>query len=49
MAKRTISARHAALPETRREYDDPVVAIGKQIAETIAALERSENPQDNEA
>jgi hypothetical protein len=46
MTKRTLRARQAALPETRREYDDPVVAIGEKIAEVIAALERNEKQSD---
>src|SRR5450432_4413883 len=35
-----------ALPETRRERDDPVVAIGVKIAAVIAALDRNENRPD---
>jgi hypothetical protein len=42
MTKRTVRARQAALPETRRELDDPVVAIGEKIAEVIAALDRND-------
>jgi hypothetical protein len=42
MTKRTVRAPKAALPETRREYDDPVVAIGEKIAEVIAAIDRND-------
>jgi hypothetical protein len=42
MNKRTVRTRKAALPQTRREIDDPVVAIGQKIAAVIAALERNE-------
>jgi hypothetical protein len=42
MTKRTVRAPKAALPETRRELDDPVVAIGQKIAEVIAALDRND-------
>jgi hypothetical protein len=42
MSDRKVRARHAALPETRRELDDPVVAIGEKIAAVIAALDRND-------
>jgi hypothetical protein len=42
MTKRTVRAPKAALPETRRELDDPVVAIGRKIASAIEALQRNE-------
>jgi hypothetical protein len=44
MTKRTIRAKHPALPETRRELDDPVVAIGEKIAAVIAAKHLNEKP-----
>jgi hypothetical protein len=44
MTKRTVRAKPVALPETRREYDDPVVAIGEKIAAAIAAKDRNEKP-----
>jgi hypothetical protein len=43
MTKRTVRARQVALPETRREFDDPVVAIGQKIAEVIAAIDRNDD------
>jgi hypothetical protein len=46
MRKPSVRGSSAALPETRREYDDPVVAIGVKIAAVIAALERNENRPD---
>ena len=46
MRKPSIRPSSAALPETRQERDDPVVAIGVKIAAVIAALERNENRPD---
>src|SRR5450432_293789 len=46
MRKPSVRGSSAALPETRREFDDPVVAIGEKIAAVIAALERNENKPD---
>src|SRR5450432_764416 len=43
MRKPAVRASSAALPETRREFDDPVVAVGVKIAAVIAALDRNEN------
>jgi hypothetical protein len=42
MTKRTVRARQAALPETRRELDDPVVVIGEKIAAAIAAIDHKD-------
>jgi hypothetical protein len=44
MTKQTVRAPKTALPETRRELDDPVVAIGEKIAAVIAAKGRNEKP-----
>ena len=46
MRKPSVRASSAALPETRQERDDPVVAIGVKIAAVIAALDRNENRPD---
>jgi hypothetical protein len=46
MRKPSVRGSSAALPETRPEYDDPVVAVGVKIAAVIAALERNENRPD---
>jgi hypothetical protein len=46
LRKPSARASSAALPETRREFDDPVVAVGVKIAAVIAALERNENRPD---
>jgi hypothetical protein len=42
MTKRAIRAKRPALPGTRRELDDPVVAIGEKIASAIAAIDHKD-------